>query len=253
MAELPPHPSGIDALLARQAERAGAMADDAQRYWQRHAPRFEYLLRYLRALPEAATIRRVLDVGASFEPPLLAEAFPAWQIDVLAEGRDERFALPPPSRQFIFDLNLAATAAQWPAFGVRYDLIVFMEVIEHLTVAPDAVLRFLDAQLADGGAILLTTPNAAWLKNRLKLLRGQNPFERLRAGGGGHIREYTLGEMREIAAVAGLRCEDAQCCGLYGFGGAIDRFYNALANATLPGLRRTLVLLLRKPPAGSQV
>jgi SAM-dependent methyltransferase len=244
--DMPGAPS-IEALLARQAARADVMADDARRYWPRHARRFDYVLRYLRALPDPNRPRLVLDIGASFETPLLAEAFPSWQIDVLAEGRDERFALPPPSRVVVFDLNAAAASERWPDLGGRrYDLIVFMEVIEHLSIPPEQVLRFLGAQLADGGAILLTTPNAAWLKNRLKLLRGQNPFERLRPGGGGHIREYTLDELRAAASAAGLACVDARCCGLYGFTGAKDRFYNALANATLPGLRRSLFLFLRK-------
>jgi hypothetical protein len=96
------------------------------------------------------------------------------------------------------------------------------------------------------GVLLLTTPNAAWLKNRLKLLRGRNPFEALRPGGGGHIRESTLAELRTATQEAGLECAAARHCGLYGFTGAKDRFYNALANATLPGLRRSLFLVLRK-------
>jgi hypothetical protein len=245
MATSADRPESLSTVLARAAARAQTMGPDARAYWPRHARRFEFVLRYLHAHTPPGP-RRVLDVGPSFETAMLAALFPAWQIDTLGEGRDERFALPPPSRHFNFDLHAAADPHRWPDLGGRYDTIVFMEVLEHLNVPPRAVLAFLGAQLAEGGFLLLTTPNAAWLKNRLKLLRGRNPFESLRPGGGGHIRESTLAELRTTAREAGLECAASKQGGLYGFTGAKDRFYNALANATLPSLRRSLFLVLRK-------
>jgi hypothetical protein len=245
MATSADRPDSLPTVLARAAARAQTMGPDARAYWPRHARRFAFVLRYLQAHTPPGP-RRVLDVGPSFETAMLAAIFPDWQIDTLGDGRDERFVLPPPSRHFNFDLHAAADPRHWPDFGVRYDTIVFMEVLEHLNLPPRAVLAFLGAQLADGGFLLLTTPNAAWLKNRLKLLRGRNPFEPLRPGGGGHVRESTLAELRAAAPEAGLECVAAKHCGLYGFTGAKDRFYNALANATLRGLRRSLFLVLRR-------
>jgi SAM-dependent methyltransferase len=247
MATSADRPESLPTVLARAAARAQTMGPDARAYWPRHARRFEFVLRYLHAHTPPGP-RRVLDVGPSFETAMLAALFPVWQIDTLGEGRDERFALPPPSRHFNFDLHAAVDPHRWPDLGGRYDTIVFMEVLEHLNVPPRAVLAFLGAQLAEGGFLLLTTPNAAWLKNRLKLLRGRNPFESLRPGGGGHIRESTLAELRTTAREAGLECVASKQCGLYGFTGAKDRCYNALANATLPSLRRSLFLVLRKRP-----
>jgi hypothetical protein len=235
----------LDALLDKHAARARAMPADARDYWPRHEGRFRFVLRYLDEHARSR-VRHALDVGASFETRLLADCFPEWRIDTLGDGHDARFVLPPPSRHFTYDLNAVADEARWPDLGTRYDLIVFMEVIEHLNVPPARVLRFLAAQLAAGGTLLLTTPNAAWLKNRLKLLRGQNPFELLREGGGGHIREYTLAELQAAGSEAGLGCVQAQLCGLYGFTGGNDRFYDALANATLPGLRRSIFAVFRK-------
>ena len=246
MATSADRPESLSTVLAHAAVRAQTMGPDARAYWPRHARRFEFVLRYLQAhtLPGP---RRVLSVGPSFETAMFASVFPDWQIDTLGEGLDERFVLPPPRRHFTFDLHAAADPRRWPDFGVRYDTIVFMEVLEHLNAPPRAVLEFLGAQLADEGFLLLTTPNAAWLKNRLKLLRGRNPFEPLRPGGGGHIRESTLAELRTAAQEAGLACAVAKQCGLYGFTGAKDRCYDALANATFPSLRRSLFLVLRKP------
>ena len=234
------------ALFAAHAARAAQLSPEAGRYWDRHCGRFAYVLQFLDRHERARTTR-VLDVGASFQTSLMAESFPAWQVDTLGLGRDHRFVLPPPSRHFDFDLNGAAEHAAWPAFPDRYDLIVFMEVIEHLVTPPQRVLEFLAAQLAPGGRILLTTPNAAWLKNRLKLLCGHNPFELLRDDHGGHIREYTLAELEAAARAAGLTVPTAQRRGLYRFSGAKDRLYSALADATLPGLRRTIFLVLQRP------
>jgi hypothetical protein len=237
----------LDQLLADHAARAVTLSPEARYYWQRHAVRFAFVLHHLDRWERAGT-RRVLDVGASFQTQLLAAFFPDWQIDTLGLGRDHRFALPSPSRHFDFDLNAAADRSAWPALPGAYNLIVFMEVIEHLTVPPARVLEFLAAQLAPGGRLVLTTPNAAWLKNRLKLLCGRNPFEMLRDDRGGHIREYTLAELTAASANAGLTVHTARRLGLYGFAGAKDRFYNAVANATFPGLRRSIFLVLQRPP-----
>ncbi len=246
MATSADRPASLPSVLAAAAARSQTMGPEARSYWLRHARRFEFVLRYLQTHTPPGP-RRVLNVGPSFETAMFVALFPDWQIDTLGEGRDERFVLPLPSRHFNFDLHAAADPHRWPDFGGRYDTIVFMEVLEHLNLPPRAVLAFLGAQLADGGFLLLTTPNAAWLKNRLKLLRGQNPFEPLRPGGGGHVRESTLAELQTTAREAGLECATAKRCGLYAFKGAKDRFYDALANATLPGLRRSLFLVFRKP------
>jgi len=120
-------------------------------------------------------------------------------------------------------------------------------VIEHLNTPPRRVLEFLAAQLAPGGWLVLTTPNAVWLKNRLRLLMGRNPFELLRDDRSGHVREYTLAELAAAAGEAGLEVAAAERHGLYHFAGAKDRFYSALADATHPSLRRAIFMVLRRP------
>lgn len=236
----------LDALLSESAARAAAMSPAAGYYWARHAVRFEFVLGYLDERYRSR-VRTVLDVGGSFQTQLLADYFSEWRIDTLTDITDERFVLQPPSRHFLFNLNDASDPTKWPTLGARYDLIVFMEVIEHLVAPPHQVLKFLAAQLNEGGVILLSTPNAAWLKNRLKLLRGRNPYELLREDRSGHIREYTLDELEAAAHAAGLATVDARRLGLYGFAGAKDRFYSAFADATWPGLRRTIFMMLGKP------
>jgi hypothetical protein len=69
-------------------------------------------------------------------------------------------------------------------------------------------LLLLSSLLREGGKIVLSTPNAAALHNRLRLLRGVNPFERIRYydRNPGHFREYTADELRSMAEAADLRC-----------------------------------------------
>jgi hypothetical protein len=108
----------------------------------------------------------------------------------------------------VFDLLHSDRIAAWPACG-HFDLIVFSEVIEHLSLAPEYVFAALNALLTDkGGVLICTTPNAADIAKRVRLVLGRNPYERLRlySMNPGHIREYTGQELREIAESVGLRC-----------------------------------------------
>lgn len=90
--------------------------------------------------------------------------------------------------------------------GRPFDLVIFGDVIEHLTTAPELVLALLRSLLRDGGYILCTTPNAVSLNKRVWLAVGRNPFNRIRLDpdNPGHFREYTKSELYEIGATAGL-------------------------------------------------
>ncbi len=119
---------------------------------------------------------------------------------------DHRFAPRNHEAHIEFDLNDSAFESKWPAVR-SYDLIVFAEVLEHLYVHPGHVMAFLSGLLKPQGSLLLQTPNAARLRNRVALLGGRNPFEMIRAdlSSPGHFREYTLSELETLAGRAGLR------------------------------------------------
>lgn len=106
-----------------------------------------------------------------------------------------------------YDLLNSHRVDKWPASGI-FDLIVFSEVLEHLSVAPEFVFAFLNSLLADGGILICTTPNATDIAKRVRLACGRNPFERLRlySTNPGHIREYTRHELFHIAQSVGLEC-----------------------------------------------
>lgn len=195
---------------------------------------------------------RVLDIGMGFQTLMLSRLLPQSRVDCLGVYQDERFQ---PARDFTFysaDLNdLALPGHPSCAVDAKFDLIVFMEVLEHLYTPPELVLSFLASCLNDGGVIILTTPNAAWLKNRLKMLWGRNPFELLKADrkNMGHIREYTKTELEKVFADVGLRQLKFERRGLYRFNHWKDNAYSRFAELTHSSLCRTLVAVYEKPRA----
>jgi SAM-dependent methyltransferase len=225
------------------------MSPEARYYWERHQPRYTYLIELLEELRKHHSFERILDVGMGFETVLLSKLFSESRVDCLGAYEDERFR---PLNNFAFykvDLNDVATEANvCQACAGKYDLIVFMEVLEHLYTPPDIVLRYLASLLRDGGIIIATTPNAVWLKNRLKMLLGKNPFELLRANRTdmGHIREYTQTELSKVLSDSGLTKLVLESRGLYRFNNLKDNCYSFIADFTFPSLRRSLVAVAQK-------
>jgi cyclopropane fatty-acyl-phospholipid synthase-like methyltransferase len=176
-----------------------------QGYVAYHAPRFAYVLEVLDRCG-LGTGSTVLDIGPSRLTALIRERFGV-AVDSLGFGEDRAA---PEGRHFEFDLNQAQRQEGWRRDLPRYDFVVMAEVLEHLHTAPQLVLGFVRTLLADGGRLILQTPNAASLPKRLKLLLGRNPFEMIRADAmnPGHFREYTRKELLAIAADTGFRVEE---------------------------------------------
>jgi hypothetical protein len=92
-----------------------------------------------------------------------------------------------------------------------YDLIVFTEVLEHLSVSPLVLLHHLIAMLAVDGVLYLTTPNFFRLENLAKIRRRQNPlpiYPEDNSDRHHHTREYAMAELLAIITEAGgrIRC-----------------------------------------------
>jgi SAM-dependent methyltransferase len=89
-----------------------------------------------------------------------------------------------------------------PDRSEEYDLILFLAVIEHLHESPRALLERMHELLTPGGMVAITTPNHAWIRTRLRLARGRSANHPLdewwRTPFFGHVREYTLSELRSM-------------------------------------------------------
>ncbi len=234
---LPPLRSLVDpALLATRPEAEG--------YYSSHARRFERVLELLR---ERVEFSSCLDIGAGPETPLLAREYPAARIDTLGTFRDTLYAPAENTGYIAFDLAKCADPSAWPPGRGAYDLVVCMEVLEHLLASPQSVLEFLASRLRPGGAILLSTPNGVSLRNRLRWLGGTSPYALPAPGQAehGHLREYTSLELDQAIAASGLAVEFHSIENLYQFAGAKNRAIAGLSGLLPASFRGVHVFLLR--------
>lgn len=179
----------------------------ARRYRESSMERFT-CIRDLCISLNAEKSARVLDVGRSYLSQMLSERYQdvtTLGLDLEDEGghrEGKEIDIP----HIAFDLNHADCADHWPR-DEKFDLIIFSEVIEHLSRAPEFAMLLLGSLLKPGGRLICTTPNAAAIHKRIKMLMGKNPYEQLRYfdGNPGHIREMTSRELKDLADPCGLQ------------------------------------------------
>ena len=97
----------------------------------------------------------------------------------------------------------------YPLEDEAFDAVLMTEVLEHLREYPARSLEEVRRILRPGGRLYLTTPNSAYLMNRLRLLAGHTVHTALTDWIGGvpharHAREYTFDEIDELMQHAGL-------------------------------------------------
>ncbi|MFT4519113.1 MAG: SAM-dependent methyltransferase [Halioglobus sp.] len=189
---------------------------ESSQYWINHGERFCYITQLFGEILEelqasSSTLERVLDIGNSYQTMMINEVWPQLQIDTMGFFA-ERYAPNGPTRHYDYDLNDTYFPEKWLAIEEpeKYDIIFFLEVIEHLYTSPKSVLDFLRSILKPGGHLVIQTPNAASLIKRLRLLFGENPYELIRNDrmNPGHFREYTKQEITELANKSGFVVKD---------------------------------------------
>lgn len=197
-------------------------------YLRTHRQRFALVLDIVHELGPA----RILVVGPGYDGQLLRDALPEAQVNTLG-WHDHRFPLRDGEQHWEVDLN----ADERPALE-RHDLVLCGEVIEHLHVPPGPVLGYLATALEPGGRLILQTPNATALPKRLRMLFGRNPYDPIRDEGRnpGHFHEYTVRELLDAFAEAGLEVERWLTRNYFDHGSRKNRAYRAAG----PLLPRTL-------------
>lgn len=108
-----------------------------------------------------------------------------------------------------------------PASAEVFDLVLMDNVIEHI-YDPRRVLGECRRVLKKGGTLAVLTPNQARLINRFRLLLGRSAYypldywlgtrqehinRRGRAVFAGHIREYTVAELKTMLSLVGFEIE----------------------------------------------
>jgi 2-polyprenyl-3-methyl-5-hydroxy-6-metoxy-1,4-benzoquinol methylase len=93
-----------------------------------------------------------------------------------------------------------------PSLPAAYDLVFFGEIIEHL-MDGGAALKKIAGVIRPGGFLIITTPNLAYLLNRLRLLVGRD-LDSLTIDhgeiGNQHVRVFTSHLLKRLCNVAGL-------------------------------------------------
>lgn len=186
--------------LCEKEQKETCGHDSAQRYLANHASRFHRIQNVCRELfPHRDT--PLLDIGRSGLTAELAQyyenmttlGFPLTH-DRGGHREIESLTLP----HIEYDLRKCEDPETWPVEKRdSFAGIVCSEVLEHLPIAPEYFLLFLATLLKPGGLLLLTTPNRADIRSRIRLLMGRNPegVIRLYSDNPGHFREYTRKEL----------------------------------------------------------
>ena len=196
--------------------RALTRGPATQRFW--HQRKLE-LLRTL-GLPRAGTRALDLGCGSGVVAHFLAEQ--GASVDAVDTNEDAiRFA----RGQFARDgLRFHLVAASEMAFpDASFDLIVCMEVIEHLAVSQVAeLLGVVRRLLRPEGVLLVTTPNyrSLWpaIEWLMDLFRLSPPMR-----GAQHVTRFTADRLERLLRAAGLEVRECgRFCGLAPFAGPLS-------------------------------
>lgn len=174
---------------------------------QFHKRRFAELLGAASYFTEGRRRPRILDVGNTQNIAWYKALIP--NVDLVAADRPDGPQYADADHRIGIDLN---TGDLGPLMThAPYDLVVFTEVLEHLSVNPIVLLRQLIATLADDGVLYLTTPNIFRAENLGRIARRENPLQVYPVDNSDrhhHTREYAMSELLSFITEAGgvLRC-----------------------------------------------
>lgn len=190
----------------------------ARAYLEEHLRR---LARTLTLIPRAAGNGRALELGCYMQiTPLLRDVCGYSEVrgaNLGRPGERELKVVQVEGRDFECTVDLFdAERDVFPYPDGHFELVLACELIEHMVADPMHLLLECRRVLADGGRLLLTTPNIASLTSVWRVLHGyDNPqiyYQYSRPVEGKateiqHMREYTAFELRNAVRDAGFEVE----------------------------------------------
>jgi SAM-dependent methyltransferase len=178
---------------------------------QRHSPAgHDYIavhwtryVRLLMELPPLSSASTVLEIGASILSSVMRRRFGA-QVTVIHHELETEW--PDNYRGDgirLFPCELIRDPL--PVADNAFDVILFDEVLEHLPVRPEFLLRQILCKLRPGGLLIFSVPNFATSEKRLAFLFGKNPQDHMdpKYVYYAHHREPVMGECLDMVKNCG--------------------------------------------------
>ena len=184
---------------------------DLEHLWRVERVRYRQTLR---SVPPAATEgATLLDLGSSrpwlpffqvllgYRNIVLNTSYP--ESGFVEEGLKVAGAPDADVRVSVFDIERDS----FPHPSESFDVVLCLEVLEHLAIDPMAMMAEVNRVLRPGGTFVLTTPNAVRYGNLVNMVLGEQPcgwapfngFD-----GNRHNREYTPAEIDRLFRAGGL-------------------------------------------------
>lgn len=229
---------------------------EAAEYLLVHKQRYGYLFNIIKNLRSSIKKEHIitLDIGPSLFTKLLEKKFQSDTILSLGLEHEQSRGGHLPSdvvldkdHYFYFNLNDTQSPDKW-LYLPSCDIIIMAEVLEHLHTAPTLVLKFLNSCLLPGGYLVIQTPNAAALKNRISMMMGKNPFHMIRenADNPGHFREYTLNELLMIAEKTGFSVVEKSIKSYFTPLNLFEKLYVGITNLLPQKFKTGITIVLKK-------
>jgi len=155
----------------------------------------------------------VLDVGVMSVSRMYADGIDGLQLHTTDHPRrsSENGTFGSPNF-YPADLETEELSIKYPELIGKFQIIFFCEVLEHLKLAPNEILRDFKRLLAPGGTIYLTTPNGMSAGVFLAYFEAKSPVVQYSRSNRAahldnfvHVREHTMRELVSEFENAGLR------------------------------------------------
>lgn len=106
---------------------------------------------------------------------------------------------------------------------IKFDVIVFGDILEHLVYPVDVLKYFSDNYLKDKGVIIMSLPNVAHFSIRIKLLLGKFDYTDTGILDKTHLHLYTLNTAKKLVNNIGLKVKKIEFSS-NNFGFLFERF-----------------------------
>lgn len=184
-------------------------------------------MQVLRFVPNRAERGKALELGSPpFHVTLMLQRFRNYDLSLTGATVDGRPEIKQTLESAEFGERYDFTGRcfdiendRFPYPDNTFDLVTWVEVIEHLTKNPVHALAEIHRVLKPGGVLVLSTPNASRADSIWNFLAGRNIYDPYHLGaplmGSRHSREYTLAELRELLEGCGFRVQRARDIDIY--------------------------------------